>query len=57
MLADLHNLYSELAHAELERRNLLFGALGDAEPSKFGDIACDIKTSLNRPGFCGGRFV
>lgn len=46
MLADLHNLYPELARVELARRNSLFGALGDAVPSKFGDIDCDLKASF-----------
>lgn len=44
MLADLHNLYPELARVELARRNALFGMVGDV-PSKFG-AECDLKTSF-----------
>ena len=44
MLADLHNLYPELARVELARRNALFGMVGDV-PSKFG-AECDLRTSF-----------
>ncbi|WP_411861032.1 endonuclease I family protein [Pseudomonas sp. PDM13] len=44
MLADLHNLYPELARVELARRNALFGMVGDV-PSKFG-ADCDLKASF-----------
>lgn len=46
MLADLHNLYPELMRVELARRNSQFGTLGDAVPSKFDDIGCDLKASF-----------
>jgi deoxyribonuclease I len=46
MLADLHNLYPELARVELARRSAQFGDLGDDVPSKFDAIGCDLKSSF-----------
>lgn len=46
MMADLHNLYPELARVELAKRNAQFGTLNNDTTNKFSDIGCDIKTSF-----------
>ncbi|MGC8114045.1 endonuclease I family protein [Metapseudomonas otitidis] len=45
MLADLHNLYPELARVELARRNALFGVVGDAASARTIDD-CPLKSSF-----------